>query len=74
VSIPQPLWKNPTIQHAAIALAGFAFLYKLPALIRNYDHHLIYFFGVMVPPPSLGDLLSPHTDNIATSSVATCTL
>jgi hypothetical protein len=47
VSIPQPLWKNPTIQHAAIALAGFAFLYKLPALIRNYDHHLIYFFGVM---------------------------
>ena len=50
--IPQPLWKNPNIQNAAAVLTGLAILYKLPAIIRNYDHHLIYFFGVMVSPPS----------------------
>ncbi len=46
--IPQPLWKNPNVQNAAAVLTGLAILYKLPAVIRNYDHHLIYFFGVMV--------------------------
>ncbi|ELR22868.1 OST3 / OST6 family protein [Acanthamoeba castellanii str. Neff] len=47
VHIPQPLWKNPNVQTAAAVLTGLAILYKLPAVIRNYDHHLIYFFGVM---------------------------
>jgi hypothetical protein len=48
--MPQPLWKNAYVQNILIVVALFFFLYKLPTLLRNWNHPLVFFFGFMVHP------------------------